>query len=372
MAELEPQLETTEININMGPQHPATHGVFRMVLAIDGERIVDIVPHIGYLHRGSEKLAENLQYHQIAPLFDRMAYPAALNNELIYCMAVEKAMGIEVPERAQYIRVIMCELNRISSHFLFLSAIGLDSGAITPGLYAFRGRERLMEFFQASAGARMLPNYIQVGGVREDLHEGWKAQLSEILPLVKFDTDEVDKLLTFNEVFVPRMRDVGVLDADTAIEYGMLGPTLRASGVAYDVRKAEPYAVYDKLDFDIPTGQKGDNWDRYYVRIQEVHQSLRIIRQAMEQIPDGDVQALRRPTGIRVPEGEVYARAENPTGEIGVYLVADGSDKPYRIKVRPPSFCNLMGLKHMLLDTYVADAVLILGTLDIVLGEVDR
>jgi NADH:ubiquinone oxidoreductase subunit D len=229
-----------------------------------------------------------------------------------------------------------------------------------------------MEFFQAAAGARMLPNYIQVGGVKEDLHDGWKEQLSEILPLVEFDTDEVDRLLTFNEVFVARLRNVGVLTPETAIEYGMLGPMLRGSGIAHDVRKAEPYSSYDKFDFDIPAGSNGDNWDRYYVRIQEVRQSLRIVKQAMERIPDGPVNALRRPTGIRVPEGEAYVRAENPTGEIGVYLVADGSDRPYRIKVRPPSFCNLMGLKHLLTGSYVADAVLTLGTVDIVLGEVDR
>jgi len=372
MAESEPRLQTTEINVNMGPQHPATHGVFRMVLAIDGERVVDVTPHIGYLHRGSEKLAEGLQYHQITPLFDRMAYPAAMNNELVYCMAVEKLMGLEVPERAQYIRVLMCELNRIASHFLFLSSIGLDTGALTPGLYAFRGRERLMAFFEAAAGARLLPNYFVVGGVREDLHDGWKEQLSGVLSLVEFDTDEVDKLLTYNEVFVTRTRNVALIDGRTAIEYGALGPVLRASGVPYDVRKAEPYMVYDRLDFDIPRGENGDCWDRYYVRLFEVRQSLRIVRQAMERIPEGPVQGLRRPTGIRPPKGEAYARSENPTGEIGVYLVSDGSSNPYRVKVRPPSFCNLMALKHLLREAYVADIGVILGTLDIVLGEVDR
>jgi NADH:ubiquinone oxidoreductase subunit D len=229
-----------------------------------------------------------------------------------------------------------------------------------------------MEFFCAAAGARMLPNYIQVGGVREDLHDGWKEQLSKILDQVSFDIDEVDRLLTFNEVFVARTRGVGVISSDTVIEYGMLGPILRGSGLAYDVRKAEPYQVYDRLAFDIPTGQKGDCWDRYYVRLEETRQSIRIVRQAMQQIPEGPVQALTRPFGMRVPKGEVYARAENPTGEIGVYLVSDGSDKPYRLKVRPPSFCNLMGLRLMLTDSYVADAIVILGTIDIVLGEVDR
>lgn len=368
----ERELQTAEIQVNMGPQHPATHGVFRMVLKIDGEKAVDVVPHIGYLHRGSEKLAEDLQYYQVTPLFDRMAYPAALNNELVYCMAVEKLMGLEVPERAQYIRVIMCELNRIASHFLFMSAIGNDSGALTPGLYAFRGRERIQSFLEASTGARMLPNYFQVGGVREDLPEDYKEQLDEILPLIEFDMDEIDRLLTFNEVFVSRTRGVGVIDADTAIDYGMLGPILRGSGIPYDVRKAEPYEVYDRIDFDIPAGQNGDCWDRYYIRVQEVRQALRIVRQAMEQIPEGPVQAPGRRVGVRVPPGEAYARSENPTGEIGVYAVSDGTNKPYRVKVRPPSFCNLMGLKHLIKDAYVADLVLILGTLDIVLGEVDR
>ncbi len=363
--------EPLEMMVNMGPQHPSTHGVFRMVLWVDGEKVVDLEPHIGYLHRGSEKLCEGEQYHQVITLFDRLDYISNFNNELVFCRAVEKLMGLEVPERAEYVRVILCELNRIASHLLFVGTFGLDAGAMTPIMFAFRGRERVQAVFEAVSGARMMHNYFRVGGVKEDLPDNFEELIGGLLPDLRDDVVECDKLLTYNEVFVARTKGVGEIDADTAVDYGFTGPCLRGCGVAYDVRKAEPYSVYDRFDFDVPVGVDGDSWERYYVRVQEMYQSLSIIEQALAGIPSGPVSTLGRRL-IRPPKGDVYVRSENPRGEIGVYLVSDGSDKPYRVKVRPPSFCNLSALKHMLKGTWVADAVVILGSLDIVLGEVDR
>ena len=369
MAEADTQ--PVEMIVNMGPQHPSTHGVFRMLLWIDGEKIVDLEPHIGYLHRGSEKLCEGETYAQVVTLFDRLDYIANFNNELAFCSVVEKIMRLEVPERAQYIRVILCELNRIASHLLFLGTFGLDAGAMTPVMFAFRGRERIQGVFEAISGARMMHNYIHVGGLKEDVPEDFPQRMDQLLTDLQADVEECDKLLTYNEVFLARTKGVGAIDLEVAIDYGMTGPCLRACGLEYDVRKAEPYAVYDRFDFEIPVGIDGDCWDRYFVRVQEMYQSIEIIEQALEQIPEGPINSLGRRL-IRPPQGDVYMRAENPRGEIGVYLVSDGTDKPYRVKVRPPSFCNLSALRHLLQNTWVADAVVILGSLDIVLGEVDR
>ena len=365
------EAEPLEMMINMGPQHPSTHGVFRMELMVDGEKVVDVEPHIGYLHRGSEKLSEGEQYHQVVTLFDRLDYISNFNNEMVFCRAVEKLMGLEVPERAEFVRVILSELNRIASHLLFVGTIGLDAGAMTPIMITFRGRERLQNVFEAISGARMMHNFIRVGGIKEDLPDNFADLIRELLPDIRYDVEESDRLLSFNEIFVSRTRGVGSIDADTAIAYGMTGPCLRACGVRYDVRKADSYSVYDRFDFDIPVGTNGDSWDRYFVRVQEMYESLRIVEQALELMPDGPVSSLGRRL-IRPAKGDVYVRAENPRGEIGVYLVSDGTDKPYRVKVRPPSFCNLSALKHMLKETWIADAVVILGSLDIVLGEVDR
>ena len=363
--------QTLEMLVNMGPQHPSTHGVFRMVLWVDGEKVVDAEPHIGYLHRGSEKLCEGEQYHQIVTLFDRLDYISNFNNELVYCRAVEKLMGLEVPERAEYVRVILCELNRIASHLLFLGTFGLDAGAMTPVMFTFRGRERIQAVFEAISGARMMHNYFRVGGVKEDLPDNFEQLIGGLLPDLRSDVEESDRLLTYNEVFIARSKGIGTISASDAVGYGLTGPCLRACGVPYDVRKAEPYSVYDRFDFDVPVGIDGDSWERYYVRVEEMYQSLRIIQQALDQIPQGPVSAMGRRL-IRPPVGDVYVRSENPRGEIGVYLVSDGSDKPYRVKVRPPSFCNLSALRALLKDTWLADAVVILGSLDIVLGEVDR
>ena len=365
------ETEPIEMMVNMGPQHPSTHGVFRIVLHLDGEKVVSAEPHIGYLHRGSEKLCEGEQYAQIITLFDRLDYISNFNNELAFCMAVEKLMAVEVPERAEYVRVILCELNRIASHLLFAGTFGLDAGAMTPVMFTFRGRERIQAVFEAISGARMMHNYFRVGGIKEDLPQNVDELMANLLPELRNDIEETDKLLTYNEVFISRTKGVGAIDAETAIDYGLTGPCLRACGVRYDVRKAEPYSVYDRLEFEIPVGLDGDSWERYYVRIQEMYQSLSIIEQALDRMPSGPVSTLGRRL-IRPPKGDVYVRAENPRGEIGVYLVSDGSDKPYRLKVRPPSFCNLGALKHLVTGAWVADAVIILGSLDIVLGEVDR
>lgn len=368
---MEQNLDTVHMMVNMGPQHPSTHGVFRMVLYLDGERIVDMEPHIGYLHRGAEKLCEGEIYSQIVTLFDRLDYIGNFNNELAFCMAVERLMGLQVPERAEYIRVLMCELNRIASHLLFLGTFGLDAGAMTPVMFAFRDREKIQTLFESVSGARMMHNYIRIGGVRHDLQADFRERMDSLLGELEQGIDECDRLLSFSEIFLARTKGIGQIGAEDAIACGLTGPCLRASGVPMDVRKDEPYSVYDRFDFGIPVGQNGDSWDRYYVRVEEMRQSLRIIRQALAQLSEGPTATPVRIL-IRPPSGEVYVRSENPRGEIGVYLVSTGGDKPHRVKVRPPSFCNLMPVKQLLTGTYLADAVVILGSLDLVLGEVDR
>jgi NADH-quinone oxidoreductase subunit D len=362
---------SVDMMINMGPQHPSTHGVFRLVLHLDGERIVHAEPHIGYLHRGSEKLCEGETYAQVITLFDRLDYVANLNCELAFCMAVEKLMGIEVPDRAWYIRTILCELNRVASHMLFYGVYGLDAGAMTPILYGFRERERIQALFEGVTGARMMHNYIRIGGVKEELPDDFLARLSEVVEELKRAVEECDRLLTGNEAFLARTRGVSPLSIQDAIDFGVTGPILRSTGLVEDVRVSEPYGIYDRFDFGIPVGTTGDCWDRYYVRIEEMRQSLSIIEQAAEQMEAGDIQAKMRRIA-RPPKGEVYVRSESPRGDFAVFLVSDGSPKPYRVKVRTPSFSNLQAIQHMLRSAYVADAVVVLGSLDIILGEVDR
>lgn len=360
-----------DLMINMGPQHPSTHGVFRLVIWVDGERIVKAEPHIGYLHRGSEKLCEDELYSQVITLFDRLDYVANLNCELAFCMAVEKLMEIEVPERAQYIRTIFCELNRIASHMLFYGVYGMDAGAVTPILYGFRERERIQSLFESVTGARMMHNYFRVGGVNEELPDDFEQRLSKLTDGLKQGIDECDGLLSQNEMFLARTKGIGTISGPDAIAFGVTGPALRASGVLEDVRISEPYGIYDRFDYGIPVGSQGDCWDRYYVRVEEMRQSLSIIDQAVNQMEAGEIQAKVRRIA-RPPKGEVYIRTESPRGDFGVFLVSDGTDKPYRVKVRAPSFCNLQSLQHMLREAYIADAVIILGSIDIVLGEVDR
>tara|TARA_B100001971_G_scaffold72459_1_gene66768 strand:- start:3772 stop:4896 length:1125 start_codon:yes stop_codon:yes gene_type:complete len=363
--------DSLDILINMGPQHPSTHGVFRLVIWVDGERIVRTEPHIGYLHRGAEKLFEDEQYSQVITLFDRLDYISNFNSELAFCVAVEKLMEIEVPERAQYIRVILCELNRIANHMLFYGVFGLDAGAMTPVLYGFRERENIQALFETVTGARMMHNYFRVGGVNTDLPDDFGTRLTALASQLERAIEECDELLSQNEMFLARTKGIGILEADEAIALGVTGPALRASGVLEDVRISEPYAIYDRFDFGIPVGTIGDCWDRYYVRVEEMRQSLRIIDQAAAQIEPGDIQARMRRIA-RPPKGEVYSRTESPRGDLAVFLVSDGSDKPYRLKVRAPSFATLQALQPMLRDAFIADAVVVLGSTDIVLGEVDR
>jgi len=363
--------DSIDLMINMGPQHPSTHGVFRLVIWVDGERIIKSEPHVGYLHRGSEKISESERYNQIVTLFDRLDYVGNLNNELAFCLAVEKLMGITVPERAEYIRVILCELNRIASHMLFYGVYGLDAGAMTPMLYGFRERERIQDLFQRITGARMMHNYIRIGGIKEDLPTDFDGRIGILLDDLKRGVDECDQLLSGNEMFLARTKNVGILDAADAVDYGVSGPTLRASGVAEDVRVTDSYSIYDRFDFGIPLGTRGDCWDRYYVRVEEMRESIKIIENAMRDMPNGDILAKVRRIA-RPPKGEAFVRTESPRGDLGVFVVSDGSDMPYRVKVRAPSFANLQALQLMLEGAYLADAVLILGSIDIIMGEVDR
>ena len=363
--------DSIDLMINMGPQHPSTPGVFRLVIWVDGERIIKSEPHVGYLHRGSEKISESERYNQIVTLFDRLDYVGNLNNELAFCLAVEKLMGITVPERAEYIRVILCELNRIASHMLFYGVYGLDAGAMTPMLYGFRERERIQDLFQRITGARMMHNYIRIGGIKEDLPTDFDSRIGILLDDLKRGVDECDQLLSGNEMFLARTKNVGILDAADAVDYGVSGPTLRASGVAEDVRVTDSYSIYDRFDFGIPLGTRGDCWDRYYVRVEEMRESIKIIENAMRDMPNGDILAKVRRIA-RPPKGEAFVRTESPRGDLGVFVVSDGSDMPYRVKVRAPSFANLQALQLMLEGAYLADAVLILGSIDIIMGEVDR
>ena len=363
--------DAIDLMINMGPQHPSTHGVFRLVIWVDGEKIQKVEPHIGYLHRGSEKICESESYNQIITLFDRLDYVANLNNELAFSLAVEKLMDLEIPERAQYIRVILCELNRIASHMLFYGVYGLDAGATTPMLYGFRERERIQELFESVTGARLMHNYIRIGGIKEDVEKDFKEKVHKLIDQLKKSVDECDELLSNNEMFLVRTKDIGIITADEAIDLGLSGPSLRASGVLEDIRVTDSYSIYDRFDFGIPIGSKGDCWDRYFVRVQEMRESIKIIEQALADLPDGEIITPIRGM-VRPPKGEVFVRTESPRGDLGVFVVSDGSDKPYRVKVRPPSFVNLQALELMLRDTYLADAVLVLGSIDIIMGEVDR
>ncbi|MDO8672925.1 MAG: NADH-quinone oxidoreductase subunit D [Dehalococcoidia bacterium] len=368
---VESEFETVEMMLNMGPQHPSTHGVFRMLLAIDGEKVVDCEPVIGYLHRGIEKLFENYGYRQIIPLFDRMDYISAFNCEHTLVMAIEKLMKIEVPERAEYVRVILCELNRIASHMLFYGCMGADAGALTPFLYGFIERERIQQIFEAVCGGRLTVNYLRVGGLKQDVPADFKERVRSILPPLERGLADCDNLLSQNEILLVRARDIGIIKAEEAINFGLSGPTLRASGVAEDIRRTEPYSIYDRFDFEIPVGEVGDTYDRYILRVEEMRQSIGIIKQALDQMPDGPILGTV-PRVLRPPAGEVYVRTECPRGDFGVYLVSKGGPMPYRLKVRAPSFCNLMALRTMLAGCWVADTVMVLGSLDIVLGEVDR
>ena len=370
-------VEAEELVINMGPQHPSTHGVLRLKIRTDGEIVSHIEPHIGYLHRCFEKHCENLTYPQVIPYTDRCDYLAAMNNNHIYALAVEKLMGIEVPERVEYIRVIMAELQRIGSHLMAVGAHGLDTGGITPITYTFRDRERILDLFEYTCGARLLYNYIWIGGVSHDLPPDFVRYATEFLDYFEPKITEYNRLLTYNKIFIERSADIGVLPPDVAVNYGASGPVLRGSGIQWDLRRDDPYSIYDRFEFDIPIGTGemgtvGDSWDRYYVRVREMEESIKILRQALAQLPkEGDVHAAL-PKKVRPPEGAIYFRGENPRGELGFYIISDGSPKPYRLKMRSPAFVNLSLFSEIATGWMLADIISILGSLDIVLGEIDR
>ncbi|MEX2228825.1 MAG: NADH-quinone oxidoreductase subunit D [Dehalococcoidia bacterium] len=358
--------------LNIGPQHPSTHGVFRLRVAMDGETIVDMDMIVGYLHRSMEKLAEERTYTQNIPFTDRADYLAAMSGNLGLCIAAERLTGVEVPERAQYLRVIFAELQRIASHAMANGTLVSDAGAWqTPLLYMFREREKILDLFEMTCGARLTTNYMRIGGVAfEPPPEFWPA-LSELVDELPDRIDEYSELLTDNEIFLVRTRGVGVISAEDAINGSLTGPALRGSGVPWDLRKAEPYDVYDRFDFEVPVGRGGDVYDRFSVRFEETKQSTRIIKQAMEQIPEGPHKT-QIPLALRPEPGEVYGRVESPRGELGFYLVSDGSPAPYRFHIRAPSLINLSLLKQLAVGSTLADAVVTLGSIDIVVGEIDR
>jgi NADH-quinone oxidoreductase subunit D len=367
----ETYLDASELVINMGPQHPATHGVLRVKLKLDGERVIGSECIIGYLHRGVEKIGENRTYAQFAPYVDRMDYVAAVTNGLGYVEAVEKLLGVEIPPRAQYTRMALAELQRIASHLLWLGTHALDLGAMTPVFYTFREREEVLKIFEEYCGARLTTHAFRIGGLQYDLYDGFEKGVLTFCDYFTPKLDEYERLLTTNRIWMNRTKGVGVLKREDAIALGVTGPVLRGSGVKWDVRKAQPYEAYDKVEFEVPLGERGDTYDRYLVRIQEMRQSVRIIRQCVERLAPG---AIFGKVGkvIKPPVGEVYHSIEAPKGELGYFVVSDGSTTPYRVRVRPPSFINLQAFDKMVQGHLVADVVAIIGTLDIVLGEVDR
>jgi len=367
-------LETEAIIINLGPQHPSTHGVFRMAAMVEGETILDLKPAFGYLHRNHEKIGERNTFLQNMPFTDRLDYISSMSNNFGYALAVEKLMGVKPPERAEYIRVIMAELTRIASHFMSTGFLLNDLGAFfTPALYALKERELILDIFEAVSGSRMMCNYFRFGGVVRDLPEG----IQEAIKNLAFErlpgkVDELDNFLTENEIVRSRCIGIGVLTAEQAINLSATGPILRASGVPYDIRRADPYGIYDRFEFDIPVRYHGDIYDRYLIRIEEMRQSVRIIQQAISQIPDGPIFEGKSQYQVKVPAGEAYGRVEAPKGELGFYVVSNGQANPWRYHVRAPSFINLTSLSPMCVNQKVADVVAILGSIDIVLGEVDR
>ncbi len=393
-----PDMQTEKMVLNMGPSHPATHGVLRIVLEMDGEIITKAIPDVGYLHRGDEKIAENMTYTQFIPYTDRLDYLAPLANNVAYALAVEKLMGIDkqLPPRCQYIRVICCELARISAHLLGLGAFAMDVGALTVFLHTFTEREKIYNLIEALTGARFTTTYTRIGGLSRDLPVGWVEQCRKFLDEVVVNFDESEKLLTRNRIFVDRTRDIGVISKEDAIDYGLTGPNLRGSGVDYDLRKAHPYLCYANLEFDIPRGSVGDCYDRYLVRMEEMRQSIRILKQCLDQLPDGPIniadgkivlpkkekvltsmeelihQFILVTQGVNAPVGEVYFGAENPKGELGFYINSKGGGTPNRMKIRAPSFVNLSILSHLLPGHMMSDTVAILGSLDFVMGECDR
>jgi len=384
--------------VNFGPSHPATHGVLRVILELDGETVVDAIPHMGHLHRGLEKLAEHKTYHQALPLTDRMDYTGALINNLGYSLAVEKLLDIEddIPERAKVLRVLLCELQRIAAHLLWFSTHALDIGAMTVFFYAFRDRETIHDILEEATGARLTPSFIRPGGVAADINDKFIEKARAFIKSFPALMDEYELLLNKNKIWLKRTKNIGMMSAEECKKYAVTGPVLRAAGIKWDLRKAQPYCDYDTYDFEIPTGTIGDVWERYLVRMEEMRQSLRIVEQALDRLPPGPVmlddfrytpppkeqvynciEGLIRhfklmSSGYKAPEGDVYMSVEATKGELGYYLVSDGSEKPYRFRVRPPSLVNLAALKDMIVGRMVADVIAVIGSVDVVLGEIDR
>jgi NADH-quinone oxidoreductase subunit D/NADH-quinone oxidoreductase subunit C/D len=368
------EIDTDHIIVNLGPQHPSTHGVFRMVAEVDGETVVDLKPVMGYMHRNHEKIGERNTYMQNMPYTDRLDYICSLSNNFGYALAVEKMINLKPTERADYLRVIMAELTRISNHLLSIGFLLNDLGAMfTPVLYAFEERELILDIFEAVTGSRMMCNYFRFGGVAHDLPEGMAEHIKDmVFNRLPRKVDELDALLTTNEIVKTRTQDIGVLTAQQAIAFSTVGPVLRASGIPYDLRRANPYSIYDRFDFDVCVRYHGDIYDRYLLRLDEIRQSIRIIQQAITSLPEGPIQTGKSSYQIKVPAGESYGTVEGPKGELGFYLVSDGKANPYRYHVRAPTFINLTPLGEMCKGGKIADAVTILGSIDIVLGEVDR
>lgn len=365
-------IKTEPIIVNIGPHHPSTHGVFRMRVMFDGENIIDLEPVFGYLHRGTEKLAEERTYTQIITLTDRLDYLASMSNNLAYVVSVEKLLGVKAPERAMYIRVIMAELMRIASHLIGLGSFLNDLGALaTPWMYMFREREKILDLCEMVCGARITYSYLRVGGVSMDLPPEFMGALRQFCDDFPHRIDEYEKLLRENEILISRTKGVAVLSAETAKNNSLSGPVLRASGVNWDLRKADPYEVYDRLDFEVPVGQTGDTYDRFLVRLEELRQSLKIINQCVKDIPSGETR-LKLPALIRPPKGDAYGHVEAPKGELGFYLVSDGTIAPYRLKIRAPSFINLTALREMTVGYKLADLIVVFGSIDVNMGEVDR
>lgn len=363
-------LKTETFTLNMGPQHPSTHGVLQVVLELDGETVVQAIPNMGYLHRGIEKLAESRTYAQFIPYTDRLDYVSSMGNNLGYCQTVEKMMGIKVPERAEYLRIIMTELNRIASHLIFMGSLAIDLGASTGMMFGFRSRERILDLFDMVCGARQTYTYIRFGGVSADIPAEFIPALERFLADFPAMLDEYHRLLTGNEILYHRLKNTGVISAQRAVEIGLTGPALRASGVDYDIRKVEPYGIYDRFDFNVPLGQVGDCWDRYTIRMEEMKQSAGIVAQALRQMPEGTIMA-SVPKVVKPPAGEMYHSIENPRGELGYYIVSNGGVNPYRLHVRRPSFINLQVLNEACQGLLIGDVVAILATLDSLMGEVD-
>ena len=391
-----PPLSTERMTLNIGPQHPSTHGVLRIIVELDGETIVRAIPDVGFLHTGIEKNAEKLYYSQVIPLTDRIDYLAPLSNNLVYCLAVEKLLGLEAPPRAQWLRVLLTELTRINNHLVWLGTTALEIGAMTVFLYAFREREEILNIFELVSGQRMMSSYFRIGGIAVEPPPDFHQQVDRLLKMLPGHFDEYEDLLSENKIWLGRTRGVGVLSGEDALAYGITGPNLRASGVAYDLRKAEPYSSYDKFDFEIPVRPEGDCYARYVVRMEEMRQSLRIARQALEGLPEGrllaDAPGIVLPDrekmkaemealiyhfkivvdGFAPPAGDVYMAIESPKGELGCYLVSDGGPRPWRMRWRPPSLLNVQLLAKLLPGHLIADAIAIIASVDFVLGEVDR